>query len=103
MNAATIDFDNSSFIEKIASFGLEVFTSAKETFVGIARDLYQHTEAVGVLVLASLGLNSLLGELPFYFMLPMWIEASMVIPVASVFLIGLLVALSTWRAKRRSK
>ncbi|HJS83666.1 MAG TPA: hypothetical protein VJ742_12605 [Nitrososphaera sp.] len=74
-----------------------VWKNIKEFFVGV----YRHAETITILILASLGLNALLGELPFLFLLPFWIEAVLVIPVISVIAISLLVKSAEWRAKRR--
>lgn len=88
--------------EEIFSFLNEMWVAARNRVVRFIKDLYEHTEAIGILVLASLGLNALLGEIPFYFTLPLWIEAPMVIPVLAVIGIAMLVRSSEWRAKRRA-
>lgn len=76
--------------------GSKAFWAAMKKF---ASDVYNHSEAIVLLILASIGLNLLLQEIPFYVALPMWIEAAMVIPVLSVIGIQLL----TWNASRRAK
>lgn len=59
----------------------------KDFFVG----LYNNAEGVIILSLAVSGLASLLGEVPFWLMLPMWVESPMVIPVFCVIVITLIV------------
>lgn len=88
--------------EKSKSFIHEMWTGFRNAVVNFVRDVYQHTEAVIILILSSLGLNALLGELPFYMSLPMWIEATMVIPIASVLIISGLLWSATTRANRRA-
>ena len=83
------------FLKKVA---LGAVRKVRNFVKGVVR----HFESIIILVLASLGLNSLLGELPFYFALPMWIEVTMVIPVLAVLLISFLTKSAEWRAKRRS-
>ncbi len=86
---------------KVISFVREAFVAFRDKVTALVRSFYQHTEAIVVMLLASLGLNALLGELPFYMLLPLWIEAPMVIPVLSVIGIGLLVRSAAWRSRRR--
>ena len=88
---------------EIISFAKEAYISGRDRIVQFLKDLYNHTEAIGILVLASLGLNALIGEIPFYLTLPMWIEAPMVVPVIAVIGVGLMVRSSEYRAKRRAR
>ena len=73
------------------------YHKVKNFFVGV----WRHAEAVAILTLAAFGLNVLLGEIPFVFALPMWIEAPLVIPVLAVTIISLIVKFAEWRARRR--
>jgi hypothetical protein len=93
--------ENHTWYNKTDHMVKDVYVSGRDKIVNFLKNIYHHAEAITVMILASLGLNSLLGEVPFYFTLPMWVEPQMVIPVASVIGIGLLVGLSSWRAKRR--
>lgn len=81
-----------------AQFLVEMARYAKDKVVNTATEAYRHWEAVCILVLAGIGLNGLLGELVFQFILPMWIEAPMVIPVLAVLAIGALI----WNTERRA-
>lgn len=91
------------FIKKVAKFIKDVAIAAKNKVVNFVRGLYQHTEATVILVLSALGLNALVGELPFLFSLPMWIEAVFVIPVLSTLTVLILVKVMEWRSNRRSE
>ncbi len=88
--------------EKTTSFIREMWQGFRSTVVNFVRDCYRHAESITILVLSSLGLNALLGELPFYMNLPMWVEATMVVPVASVLIITGLLWSATTRANRRA-
>lgn len=88
-------------IRKIGSFVARVAKVAYRKVVNFAKGLYHHAESIVILTLAALGLNALLGELPFYFILPMWVEATMVIPVLAVILVSLLTKSAEWRHNRR--
>lgn len=87
--------------EEVLNWFKEAFISCRDKIVRLVKDLFEHTEAIGILVLASLGLNALLGEIPFYLTLPLWIEAPMVIPFLAALGIAMLVRSSEWRASRR--
>lgn len=76
--------------------GSKAFWAALKKFFS---DVYNHAEAIVLLILSSIGLNLLLQEIPFYVALPMWVEAAMVIPVLSVIGVQLL----TWSASNRAK
>lgn len=88
-------------LKKIAKFCVQAFAAAKNTVKNFFIGCYRHTETIAILVLASLGANALIGELPFLMTLPMWIESPMVIPVLAVLAISLLVKSAEWRAQRR--
>lgn len=105
LNVKNIDFNNfvSQFktglqlpvaetkLEKIKIFTQEVFQVAKNKLVDFCTGVYHNLESIGILVLSSLGLSALIGELPFWLTLPWWIEAPFVVPVLSVAIIYLLV------------
>lgn len=88
-------------LDKLWNFVLAAAHACYDKVVSFVRGVFTHTEAIIITGLAALGLNALLGELPFIFMMPMWIEAAMVIPVLSVLIIGLLLISAEWRASRR--
>jgi len=91
-----------SALKKAWAFAKKVIIAAKDTVVKFVRGVYHHAEATVILILSSLGLNSLLGELPFWIALPMWVEATMVVPVISVLIIVVLTKSAEWRATRRA-
>ncbi len=78
-------------IFKMKRFMKRAYVAAKRRVVNFVRGIYRHTEAIVILILASLGLNARLGEGPFYWLLPPWIEAPLVIPVLAVLGISWLV------------
>lgn len=88
-------------LRKIGKFCKEIVHAAGRKILWFVKGTYEHAEAIAVLTLASIGLNLMLGEMPFIFTLPMWIEAPLVIPVLSVVVIGLLVKFMEWRSIRR--
>lgn len=73
-------------------------SSAYHTVKDFIKGCYEHWETTAILVLSAIGISSLLGELPFYLTLPMWIEAPMIIPLLGVLLILFLL----WNADRRN-
>jgi hypothetical protein len=89
-------------LKKAWSFVLAASIACKNKIVSFVRGVFTHTEAIIITGLAALGLNALIGELPFIIAMPLWIEAAMVIPVLSVFAIGLLLLSAEWRASRRA-
>lgn len=90
------------FMFRAKRYTKRVYIAAKRKVVNFVVGTYRHWEAIAILVLASLGLNSLFGEVPFYMLLPAWIEATMVIPILAVLGITLLVKSAEWRAGRRN-
>lgn len=64
--------------------------------------LYNHLESVAVLSLASMGLSTLLSEIPFLVALPAFVEGPMVIPVLAVMAILALMKLAEYRNVRRN-
>lgn len=90
-------------IRKMKRFILRVAKVAMMKVWRFVVGVYNHAEAIAVLVLASLGLNALLGEIPFYYMLPMWVEATMIIPVLSVLIISFIIKIAEWRHNRREE
>lgn len=89
------------FIKKVANFIKECAVAAKNKVVKFFKGLKDHTEGAVILVLASIGVNALASQLPFMYTLPLWVEATMVIPVLSVLTILIMVKVMEWRAKRR--
>lgn len=88
-------------LKKAADFVRDVVVVAKDRVVNFVKGFARHFESVGILTLSSLGLATLLAEIPFYVTLPMWIEAPMVIPALSILIIIGLVKLAEYRASRR--
>ena len=88
-------------IAKAWSFTKKTAKRIKDRAVSFVRGLYDHAEATSILVLGSIGLSSLLAEVPFYLALPMWIEAAMIVPVISVAIIAALVWSAEHRATKR--
>jgi len=85
----------------IVNFTKRVAKRTVKTVSNFVKGCVQHTESVAILSLSAIGLNALAGEIPFLVPLPMWIEASMFIPVLSVIAIGLLVKSADYRASNR--
>lgn len=74
-----------------------VITKTKNFIKG----LFRHAEMTTVLVTSAIGMNALIGELPYMYQLPMWIESPMVVPVLSVLVISLLIKSAEWRRSQR--
>lgn len=81
-----------------------IFDSAHDFIHGITsrvvsfcKTAYYYGESVLILLFASFGLSALLGEMPFYFTMPLWVESSMFMPVVAALIILFLV----WNAQRR--
>jgi hypothetical protein len=86
-----------SRIKRASTFTVKVVKYTRDQLILFVKGFLNHFETVGILVLASLGLNILLGELPFYVTLPLWIESTMLIPILSVFGILLIIWVSQHR------
>lgn len=89
-------------MKRLKNFATDV---AKKTWYKVKvffKGLAQHAEAVTILSLAAVGLNTLIGELPFLFALPMIFEAALVIPVLSVITVSLLAKSAEKRAQNRT-
>lgn len=67
----------------------------------LARSFKDHTEAITILSLSAVGANVMLGEVPFMWTTPMWLEAPMLIPVVSILLVSLLVRNAERRSTKR--
>lgn len=89
-------------LKKLASFIMKVGTNVKDGCIKFVKDVYHHAEGAVLLVAASLGINTVLGEIPFMFALPLWLEATMVIPVLAVLIVLMLVKSAEWRTGRRN-
>lgn len=89
-------------MDKLINFTKRTFRAAKRKVVNFVTGCVKHTETIVVLSLSAVGLNALAGEMPFLVALPMWVEATMVIPVLSVLTIGLLVKSAEYRALNRA-
>lgn len=82
-----------NFIKDIVKGAVKVI---KKTFI----DIFNNVESVIVLGAASIGATAIISELPFMIATPMWIESTMVIPVASIILVLGLVSLAVWRHEK---
>lgn len=89
-------------MNRLTRFLKNVVITAKDKIVDFFVGVYHHAEAITVSVLSAIGLSALLGELPFIYLLPLWVEGPFVIPVFSVFIIWLLLKSAEWRAERRN-
>lgn len=98
---STRTFKGEAPVNAVKEFCLEALSVAVAKITGFVSGVYKHIETISVLVLASLGLNALLSEIPFFWTLPLWIESPMVIPVLAVLGVFLLVKLGERRAIKR--
>jgi len=89
------------FIKKAIAFVKEIVEVVVHKVVDFFKGVYHHFETVVILVLATFGLANLIGELPFMFTLPMWVESAFLAPVLAVIIIKSLIKLSEWRMARR--
>lgn len=89
------------FLRRLAQFCRKLLQAAADTVVSFFRDAITYTEAVAILIFASLGINALLGEIPFFWTMPMWLEAELVIPALAVVCTLALLKSSDWRSNRR--
>lgn len=89
-------------VSKSVQFTTDVTIVIKNHIVEFVKGCWNHAETISILTLSSIGLTSLLSELPFAYTMPMWIESPMVIPVISVLLIILLVKLAEHRSLKRA-
>jgi len=77
-------------MKSIFRFLGNVVKAVWRTVTGAIKEFVCNIEAVAILSFATIGLATILTEIPFHFMLPMWIETTMVIPIISVLAILLL-------------
>ncbi len=87
--------------QRIKNFVKTVVVAAKNKVVKFVKDVYHHWPMATVMVLASIGLSNMLGQLPFWITLPMWVEAALVIPVLSCLIVLALSKVAEWQAQRR--
>jgi hypothetical protein len=62
-------------------------------------DLLNNFEAVIILTFSTIGLTTVLAEIPFHYALPAFIDVPLVIPVLSVLTILSLITIMSWRLK----
>lgn len=86
---------------KVVGFITDVAKYAYRNVRNFVVGTFKHAESIAILTTSALGINALVGEAPFVYAMPMWIEAPMVIPVMSVIAVLLLLRSAEWRAKRR--
>ena len=67
----------------ISGFISKVFSKITDFLKG----LFNNAESVVVLSAAAIGANAVIQQMPFYLTLPLWIEATAVIPFISVLLV----------------
>lgn len=79
------------------SFIKKVFSSAIKYIRNIIADLVSNIESVIILGCATLGITTLLAEIPFHFMLPTFIDLPLVIPFTSCLIITGLIFSIKWR------
>lgn len=87
---------------KTYQFLKETFIVIKNHTVSFIKGCYEHAESIALLTLSSIGLTYLIGELPFLWSLPMWLEAPMIAPVIAVLIVMALTKLAEYRTKRRN-
>lgn len=86
---------------KVYQFIRRMLKASVHQVIKFFHGLYTYAEAIFILILAALGVNALLSEIPFIFALPLWIEATMVIPFISVVIVSILLHIAKYRGKRR--
>lgn len=69
-----------NFIKKIL---VNIFNSLKNLIINILSNI----ESVIILLFASIGLTTILAEIPFHYALPAFIDAPLIIPIVSIMLI----------------
>lgn len=87
---------------KLINFTKRTARSAVRKIKSFITGTVRHAESVALLSMSAVGLNALAGELPFMYALPMWIEATMVIPVLSVLAVVVLVKSAEYRSLNRA-
>lgn len=89
--------------DRIVEFTFKTIKVTQEKLVNFAKGVFKHAESITILTAASIGINTLMGELPFYYTAPMWLEAQLVVPVLSVIFISLLVKSAETRQLSRAR
>jgi len=84
----------STIKDKIVMF----FKAAWAEFKRLLVDIRDNWEAAVILILATIGLSYLIGQIPLTVNVPEWMEASMIIPVIASAIISLL----TWLMLRKA-
>lgn len=90
-----------SILKRAINFVTDVVVAAKNTVVDFFVGLYHNAESTIILILSSIGLSALLAEIPFWFTVPFWFEAFLVIPFISVCIILLLLYIAERRGYYR--
>ncbi len=90
-----------SKVHRVLHFVIDVLKVIHREIEDFIKNVRDHLETIILMVLAVFGLSALIGELPFLYMLPMWIEAAFVTPVLAVIIVACIVRLAEWRAVRR--
>lgn len=89
-----------TFLKKIFNFVYEATVVVVKKVKDFFKSVCRHIETITILVLATFGLSNLLGELPFYISLPVWVELPLVAPVVAVLLIKILLKINEERLQR---
>ena len=71
-------------LTKIRNFIKKAVKAAISFLKDTAVDVANHTETAISMVVESIGWTVVIGSLPFIIALPMWVEATMVVPVLAV-------------------
>ena len=90
-------------ITQAFKFTKDVSLVIKKHTLEFINGCWQYAETITILTLSSIGLTSLLSEIPFYYTIPMWIESPMVIPVVSVLCILALVKIAERRGNKKEE
>lgn len=75
----------------------KVFVSAVKYVRNTILELISNIESVVILYCATLGITTLLAEIPFHFMLPAFVDSIAFFPFISVIIISLLIFSIRWR------
>lgn len=86
-------------IRRIFSFFGNMFKAAWRMVSGFVTDIVTNIEGVVILGLATVGCAAVLAEIPFTIATPMWLEATLVIPVLATTIVLLLAWIMSIRMK----
>ena len=78
-----------------------MFMSALNSIKGMVIDLISNAEAAVILTFSAIGITTILSELPFHYALPAFVDAAMVLPIISIFIVLTLITIMSWRTSCR--